>query len=268
MYFRPYVKGYFGYTNVYLDKTKKVTIPRTAFIEDDFTMIQHQFYLNLRINPGKGIELMPAFHYIALDYKTVFPEYSRKSGKYSFPKKKIRLRNYIGYLSVSKDFDLVKAGIFGSISNLNDVDQYQLGINFTAYPLGNTDFYSVSTLLGHHNDGSTTLVFDQLFGARLVNNLWLEISATFGELRNYHEKGGSVVYNIADQINFKGCGKLIWNLNPAVKLTLVYLYLSREDNYVNYVFDHYENARPVFRPEYHSYEYQNHIILAGVVWKF
>jgi len=259
---------YFGYTFFELSKTKKIIYHYQNLLEDNFTQRQHQFYVNAKIYLGKGFTLMPAFNYINLTYETIFPRYVGDVAANQYDRIKVEYNNVIGYLSLNKDYGKIKTGLFGAYSNLNDLDQYQYGINLTVFPFGGLQFYSTTSLLNHNNNGKNNFIIDQLFGIQLSKKWWLEVFATIGNLENYHEDAAFTVYNIPDKIKFKCGGKLIWNLNSSIRLNLQYLFLLRQEQYVQYVFGGLDGTEITIIPAYKSINYSNHIISGGIIWNF
>ena len=258
---------YGGYSLIRLDKNKLVKIEDTLSVDDNYPLNQHQFYLNGNIPLGKGFYVLPALNIILDRYETVMPQFDSTSFSYSFPVEKTRLDSYIGYLSVTKDFQIIKTSIFAAYSNLNKKEQFQAGFCLVAFPFGNLNFYLSSKLLNHRNAGHDNIVFEQMIGVRLFKPLWTEINATIGQLENYHENNAFVVYNIADKMRFKGGVKLIYTLNPRWMITAEYIYLLREGEYI-----FYEPVAPPIdmevEPVTMSQDFQNQFILIGLKWSF
>jgi tetratricopeptide (TPR) repeat protein len=258
---------YGGYSLVKLNKTKMAQIGDTLSVEDQYPLIQHQFYLNGNIPLGKGFSVMPALNIILDRFESVMPRLAEDSVSYLFPVEKTKLGAYIGYLSVTKDFQIVQTSLFAAYSNLNKVNQVQAGFRVVAFPFGNLKFYLSSALLDHINDGNSSIIFEQMLGIRLFKPLWTELNATFGRMENYHENNAFVVYNIADKMTFKGGVKIILMLTPGWIITGEYLYLQREGEYVEYSMvappDNTE-VKPVTKLQ----DFQNHIYLIGLKWSF
>jgi hypothetical protein len=258
---------YAGYSLVRFDKTKLVKIEDTLAVNDQYPLTQHQIYLGGSIPLGKGFSVLPAMNVILDSYETVMPQFDSVSFNYSFPLEKTRLNSYIGYLSVTKDFHIVQTSIFGAYSTLNKKEQIQAGFCIVAFPFGNLNFYLSSKLMNHRNDGEDQIIFEQMIGARLFKPLWTEISATFGQMQNYHENNAFVVYNIADKINFKGSAKLIYTLSSRWMITAQYSYLMREGEYIYYT-PVVPPAEMKVKPVTISQDFQNQFFLIGLKWSF
>lgn len=257
---------YAGYSLDRIDKNKLVKIGDNL-VNHHYPLTQHQFYVNGSIQLGKGFSLLPAMNVILDRYETVMPEFDVISLSYSFPVERTSLNSYIGYLSVIRDFQYFQASFFGAYSNLNRKEQIQAGIGILAFPLGNLDLYISSKLMDHRDDGQNNIIFEQMVGIRLFTPLWTEITATFGQMNNYHDNNAFVVYNIADKMNFKGGAKLIYTLNPRWMITAQYIYLLREGEYTTYsVTPPPEPPKAV--PSILSQDFQDQFILLGLKWSF
>jgi len=253
-----------GYSLVKLNKNKVVEIGDSLSVDDLYPLKQHQFYLSGRIPITENLFLQPAINYVMDDYTTVMPELSNDSMNYLFPVESFRLHSFIGYLSVTKDFNILQTGIFGAYSNLNDLNQYQGGFKATILPLGNLDLYFTSRLLGNFNESDLDIIFEQIAGARLFQTLWAEMNATFGRMENYHDRDAFVVYNIADVLKFKGGAKLIFVPSPRWTLSAEYIYFLRDGEYIYYSLDESENA---FSVTAHR-DFNTQVVIVGLKWKF
>jgi tetratricopeptide (TPR) repeat protein len=265
-----FIKGYGiygGYSLVRLEKNKQVKIGDSLFVNDKYPLVQHQFYLNGNIPLGKGFSVLPAMNVIMDRYETVMPQFDSNTFIYSFPVVKTRLNSYIAYLSITKDFQIVRTSIFGAYSNLNSREQIQAGFCILAFPFGNLNFYLSSKLMNHRNDGQNNIIFEQMVGARLFKPLWSEITATFGQMENYHENNAFVVYNIADKMSFKAGAKLMYALNPRWMITANYIYLMREGEYISYsVTPPPEPPKAI--PVTLQQGFHNQFVLLGLKWSF
>lgn len=260
--------AYAGFTHLHIRKNKQASIGDTMAVDDQYHISQDQFYVSGGVPLGrKGLSVSPAFNLVLDNYRVVEPQYNAESGLYSFPVVTKRLQAMIAYLELAKDFRIVKTSVFGAWSNLNEKTQYQAGFHLLAYPLGNLNFYLSSKLLNHSNNGFDQIIFEQMVGARLFRPLWTELSATFGEMRNYHENNAFVVYNFADDLKFKAGGKLIWVPGRRWKITAEYLFLLREGNYITYQ-DAGTAEDPAVLPITFSESFSNHLILIALNWKF
>jgi hypothetical protein len=264
---REFNRGYglrLVYTHIKLNKNKLVEIGDSLSVDDLYPVRQHQFYASGTIPAGKNYSVLPAFNFIMERYKTVMPRLAPDSVSYHFPVESFSPNYWIGYLSVTRDFQVVKVTFFGAVSDLNEVNQYQGGFRLEAVPFGSLNFYASTRLLDHINNGDHNLIFEQVVGARPVRSLLTEVSATIGTMENYHESCGFVVYNIDEKMTFKGEARLVYSFSPRWSATVNYLYLVRDGEYIRYELDEDENAVKVACRQ----DFQNQIILLGLNYIF
>jgi hypothetical protein len=253
-----------SYSNVTLNKDKIAEIGDTISLDDQYRLKQHQVYLSGNIPLGKGYSVLPAFNMVMGSYEQVMPQLKDDSSGYIFPLQEFSYTDYIGYLSVTKDFNIVQITLSAAYSNLNDKQQFQAGFQALVYPFGNLNLYSSSKLMNHMNDGVHHILFEQMVGTRFTRNLWAEVNATFGTMQNYYEKNAFVVYNIADEIEFKGGANIIYMIYPSWMITLEYIYLQRRGQYTYYSQQEDDEAVEVNAP----LDFGNNIFILGFNWKF
>jgi tetratricopeptide (TPR) repeat protein len=255
---------YGAYSFFKINKDKVAQIGDTMTVDDLYPLKQHQIYLNGSIPLGNGFSVLPAFNFLMERYETIAPQLASDSLNYQFPVKKFSNNYFIGYLSVTKDFNILVTTLFAAYSNLNSTRQFQGGVQATVFPFGNLNFYLTSKLISHLNDEENHFIYDQMVGFRLTRNIWGEVDATFGRMQNYYENNAFIVYNLTDEMKFKGSAKLIWMVKSRWEFTAAYLYILREGNYVHY---HSESGLdPV--PVTVTKDFSNNIYLLGLKWKF
>jgi len=264
-YGRAFGKGsgfYAAYSLIKLNMNKLVSIGDTLSVDDQYPLLQHQFYLSGNINLGKGFFLTPAVNVILDRYEKVMPQLAEDSLSYLFPLEKFSPLSFIAYLSVRKDFHIVQTSLFGSYANLNDKKQFQAGFQALVFPYGNLDLYFDTRILNHHNDGKNNIIFEEKAGLRLFKPLWAEVNATFGQMENYYDKQAYVVYNVIDRIRLKAGAKAIIILNPRMTLTAEYIFMAREGKYLSYNLTNTDKIVPVTK--YRDFENQVYLLTLQV----
>jgi hypothetical protein len=179
---------------------------------------QTQYYAALKLSPGAGFNIIPSFHYIyytspSLTYR------ERGSGlPFTIPLEKYNF--YTARLSTGKSFWLMDLNTGVSFSKLSNNKQIQQDITLSFFPLGNLNLYSQSTLYriseGENNNIANRLVYQEDIGFRINDNLWLEASAVFGEIKNMSTNESYIIYNGTETIT----GKYMFSfLFPLEKMT-------------------------------------------------
>jgi hypothetical protein len=167
--------------------------------------------------------------------------------------------NYSFGLSLQKDWGIYTTNLFASVSNLNNMKQTEIGASLTWYPKGNLNLYSSSTLTSCSDRSRKNIVFDQMAGFKVHNNIWLEGFATLGDINNFTENNGFIVYNNPDIIKFR-CG-----------LTPIFVF-KRFDFSIHYQYQSKEGISDIIKGPHNNintqyYNFQNHLIVGSIKWK-
>ncbi len=265
----PFLSIYHGFSNLNISKRKTIMNSNqdTAF---NYTVKQMEYYINADFQLSKGLKFTPAFHFISVKADLTNASFDTINLKYIYQNSSLNLNNYVVSLGLTKEFKRISANIFATYSNLNNSKQFQLGLSGTYFPFGNLDLYSNTTLAllntkakvvtpGSGGNREFRFIFDQMIGAKIISDLWLEASVSVGNLANYNEKNAFIVYNIADKIKFKSGISAIYSLNNNFELSLRYQFLSRESSYINYTDS--KSQQEILT------NYQNNTIIGGIKWK-
>jgi len=265
------ISMYLGYNNLQIFKLKQIAyldlenpgVPANNLIrseEGNYTLHQNGFYGNAGFLLKKGFIITPAIHYLNVKYQTIYlqvPGAGAVNQALKVVYKPTQINNIVVYLGLSKSFSVFNAGLFGSYSNLNDLEQYQGGASFSWFPKGNLDLYFTSKLTSSWEDNNNRLVFDQLLGFKVLPELWIESSVSFGQLLNYNENNAFVIYNSGDQINARFTANIIVPLNEKIELSCRYNFVKFESNWI---------SLGQLGTDIINTEYNNHLILGGITW--
>ena len=255
-----------GYSMTRLNKSRLAEIGDTLSVDDQYPLIQHEFYINSTIHPGKGFEILPAVNIIIDSYETVMPEPGIDSSNWLFPVEKQGGVSTIAYLSVSKHFKIVSTKVFTAFSNLGEEKQFQAGIQFKIDPFGNQALVMASAFLNHRDAGTNHFIFDQTIDIRISKKVYTGVTATFGEMNNYYESHARKVYNLFNKLTFKGSARLIIEPVPRLKITGEYRYLAGEGSYFYYEnLSGGENQDPAVT---NYKDFLSQVYLIGIKWAF
>jgi tetratricopeptide (TPR) repeat protein len=262
---------YHGYN--YINFTKLKSVKTNIIKTDEYHLVQNEYYLKGIININNKLNIIPAFHYINVNYTTFFPALDNSSmpPKWIFPEQTVKLNNFIGSLTVSKDFSIFSPSVSLSFSNLNNKYQSQAGFSFGIFPLGNLNFYSYTTATGffqgngigamfkNTNSSEKRIIISEVIGGKLYKNLWGTGSFILGNLSNFNDKNAFVVYNTTDKINYKFDVSLLYVISKSFEITLIYGFSEMETPLLRY-------TNPII---YNStyLKYQNNSIIGGIKWK-
>ncbi len=246
-----------NYTStLHIDNSKQIRIA-DEFISDNYHLYQNDVYVSSKILVAKGLTIEPAFHYIWVDFSTLFSQFDTSLNKVTMEHKNVYLKNYAASLSAEKRFSYFAINVSGAISSLNNARQRSGGIFFSAYPFGNFNLYSVTRFYYHKERRDNNFIAEQKIGGKLHKYLWAEIFGTYGSLKNYTEENAFIVHNINDAIKQRYGASLIIPFKQ-LRFTLKYQFIRRATNY------------SYFNEEVKTgiLKYNNHFLMAALAFQF
>jgi len=185
-----------------------------SFGVDGQEIRQHQYYISPSFTTRKGMVISPSFHFLHVGYQVPY----RVAGSPG-----PGAGNGIAYendfvnqmavgLNLARHTGPIKIHFAGLYSNLNNTNQLTGTAGITWYPLGNLDFYLGGNINAHIEDldkSEPTLIPDIIFGYGIASKVWIEITAAAGNMKNYTESNGYIVYNGLDWMKYKVLGNLV-----------------------------------------------------------
>jgi hypothetical protein len=262
---------YHGYN--YINFTKLKTSKTNIIKTDEYHLVQNEYYLKAIINIKNIINIIPAFHYINVSSTTFYPyiNTSTMPPKWVYPENTLKLNNFVGSLTISKDFSIFSPAVSLSFSNLNNTYQSQAGLSFGIYPLGNLDFYSFTSataffqgkgiggMFKNTASSQKRIIISETIGGKLYKNLWGTVSFYYGNMQNFNDKNAFIVYNTSDKINYKLDVSLLFVISKRFDISLTYGFSDMETPLLKYT-----------NPTTYSstyLKYQNNSIIGGFKWK-
>lgn len=169
--------------------------------EYQYSAIQNEYYAALSFLVARGFYITPAFH-----TQGVSVEGSSGNNKVL----SIQLVKWLGKIKVY-------AGYYNS--EINEQKQQQIEGGLVFYPMGNSSFYLQAQATGHEENSINTMIWSGKVGVKLFPTTWLDVFYTAGDMLNYSESNGYLLYNQWDVIKSKwGLG-----LNQYLGKHLLYL---------------------------------------------
>lgn len=179
----------------------------TVTVADGLKAGQNQYYLSPSITTPSGFTISPSVHVLGIGYQVI------TSGGNGFgPGSAVGLATQktnaiVGGLAIGQSAGPLDISLGGNYSNLNGEDQILVRGGLTWYPKGNLDLYLGGCLNAQTrmNELSTTthLIPQYLFGAGIASKLWIEVFGAHGDMLNYVEGNGYIVYNGLDRMKHK-----------------------------------------------------------------
>ena len=262
---------YHGYN--YINFTKLKTSKTNIIKTDEYHLVQNEYYLKAIINIKNVINIIPAFHYINVSSTTFYPyiNTSTMPPTWVYPENTLKLNNFVGSLTISKDFSIFSPSISISFSNLNNTYQSQAGLSFGIYPLGNLDLFSFTSATAFFQGkgiggmfkntpySEKRLILSETIGGKLYKNLWGTASFYYGNMQNFNDKNAFVVYNTSDKINYKLDVSLLFVISKRFDISLTYGFSDMETPLLRYT------NPTIYSTTY--LKYQNNSIIGGFKWK-
>jgi len=231
------------------------------------TTVQHQYYASVNIQLKHGLSIIPAFHFLNTTNTNYTFNYDTVTHGQYFTNGKTYLNSYLFYLGIVKECRLFTLGVSASYSNLNNKKQIQPGVSLIYYPFGNTNlytgsyvYYQMNKMPGKRGGKEENIVFSQKIGVKLFK-VWLEGTAMIGNLSEFNDAGGFVVYNNTDKIQQKFEGVLIIPLfKGKADISLRYQNVSFKSNIIRM-----KNKEDAYNKEFN---YINNLFIGGLSWRF
>ncbi|MDK2851798.1 MAG: hypothetical protein PWQ38_63 [Proteiniphilum sp.] len=158
---------------------------------------------------------------------------------------------------LNKRFIYTLPEIAVAYSNFGGIAQYQVKGSLTYYPLGNLNFYGItSAAMIHTPEGWTTeqYIFSQHLGVKLFRQIWLDANGSFGNHLNYITDRSFLVYDTYDPIKALAGLSLSWYMKK-ITLSTGYQWQQKEG---------YAYAET----DYSAYKYNNHLVNITLIWNF
>ncbi|MBN1337891.1 MAG: hypothetical protein JXA03_01130 [Bacteroidales bacterium] len=247
------------------------TVYRKALniFRDDYRLEQHQLYANSVIRVSNSWKIIPAVHFIFLSYETIYPVFEPAFaqsydtvptiGEYSVIKMSSNETDMVVSFGVVKPVKRTDVGLRASYSRLNKAKQYQMEGSLTWYPSGNLNTYTHSQIWVQKQNHNTYLLVQQSAGHRISSGIWAEANIQVGEMRNYNESNGFVVYNTGDQIKMKTGFNLIFLPGAKTEWTFRFNYYKLTGSSRKFTDINNFSAD--------SFDYNNYSITGGLIWK-
>jgi hypothetical protein len=169
-------------------------------------------------------------------------------------------------LSISKSAGLLDLQLGAWYANLNKKQQVQGRLGLTVYPLGNLNFYAGAFLNSQYEMTDSSGVLDFIpevhLGFTLAEKIWLDAYASFGDMTNYLEQNGAIVYNSYYEVIRKKAG-LTLSIPISEKGSLLYFggrWSARQSEFSTLDPEQTEIINPI--------PYNAISFYGGITWKF
>lgn len=231
----PELQTYQGVSLISVDATQQVNYQRQPKPDFRHSAIQQEYYGNLQYAPFLGWKIVPAWHLTRTSYEVRNFRYDGTLGLVS-DTLSMTSHDNLFWLGISKELRIFSIELNGALASFDGSDAWQTGLFVNVYPLGNLKLYTRSGLVAlRDGQDADHLIFHQSVGTRVLPSLWLDVSATIGNLRGYTEQNAFVLFNIPEDARFKTEALLTWAAGKHLELSLRYRLMRRTSSYLNYI---------------------------------
>jgi len=180
----------------------------TSYYLPDQQVFQHQYYISPQFTTPAGFVFMPMFHVIRVGHETVETGQGFQGGTNLWNEVYLYETDFVTGLGFQKglgSFDLLLGGWY---SKVNGADQIQNRLGITWFPLGNLNLYTGGSMNSQvestpEREGVIRIIPELLFGFSISEKVWFDLKAAMGEMTNYLENNGMIVYNSFSEITDK-----------------------------------------------------------------
>jgi hypothetical protein len=203
-------------------------------LETPLTTKQFEYYGNLNSDPGKYFNVFAALHYLHVTTQEVIPPPPGIPPPKTLEVFETSSDEFVYTAGVSKRFGNIEPGLSALYSDLSGGNQHREALTFTYYPFGNLALYSATGLILNSNRETqsagykSNFIFDEKIGFKISDNLWGEAVITAGNMLNYSENNGFIVYNVVDKMKYKIGSNLLVFISKNLEFSIRYLFISTE----------------------------------------
>jgi hypothetical protein len=237
------------------------------FLLEDQHVYQHQYYISPSITTKSGLTLMPMFHLLSI-HAQVPVDFGQgfQGGSSSVTLGYLDIMNYVSGLELRLSAGTLDLHLGAWYARLDKNDEVQNRLGLTWYPLGNLNFYAggyLNTQYEMSKSNELLRIIPELQMAYAIKEkIWLNLNVAMGEMTNYLEQNGSLVFNSLSDVIHK---KVVLTISVPLteKGSLIYLggrWTAHESNF--YPFD------PAIDQTTNKITYNALSIYGGVSWKF
>jgi hypothetical protein len=235
---------------------------------EDQRVRQLQYYFSPEFTLRSGTHFSPMIHILGIRSQVPYDSgmgYMGGSSQMGLGTlKQTGLVTGLGFSQAAGSLDLHLGTYY---SSLNGLKQFHGRAGFTWYPLGNLNLYAGAYVnsqfeLDRETAGPVRFIPEALFGFAIAEKVWFETRGSLGDMSNFLEYNGRVVYNSYTEVMEKKI-----NLTLSVPVT--------ESGSLLYLGGRWTANRSVFTPTYpdiggagNDIHYNAISIYGGVLWKF
>lgn len=177
---------------------------RNGFRKYPYAGNQIQYYVNAEYQTARGWKISPAYHYVYFKRINEWTESTLPPGTVRSELDTLVLNNYLLSGEVSKRIGNFKPSVCLTLGSLNFEKPIQGNASLTWYPEGNHNSFVSGSLTLHSQQNELEFIPGLTGGKRFGKSWFTDAGFTIGNMYNYSEYNGHLLFNISDVIQWKG----------------------------------------------------------------
>ena len=233
----------------------------------DQHVYQHQYGISPQFTTPSGYTIMPVFHLINVHFQSpVVLSQGYMGGSSQVGLAYFTENDLVTGMGFRKGICTVDLELGAYYATLNNTEQIQNRLGVTWFPTGNLNLYVGMFLNSQYElkegEGLFRTIPEILIGYAIGEKVWLDLKAVMGEMVNYTENNGMIIYNSYGEVIDK---KVTFSISIPVsdKGSLLYLggrWTSNRSEFIPY--------DPILAQSNNTITYNTFSIYGGISWKF
>ncbi len=177
----------------------------TGVIHPDQRVSQHQYYLSPQFTTQSGYTFKPMVHILGIRYQAAYESSMGFQGGTQWLMGSVKETDIVTGLSFKKNVGPVDLHLGGWYGALNNAEQFQGRAGFTWFPLGNLNLYAGGFFNSQYEiipdrKKVVRLIPEMMFGFAISGKVWFDLNGVMGDMTNYLENNGMIVYNSFSEV--------------------------------------------------------------------
>ena len=178
---------------------------QSAIYLPDQRLIQNQYYLSPRFTTRSGYTFIPMIQVLGIKQQVIYDNGQGSQGGGSPAVGTGNETDFVTGMGFRKNLGRVDLDLGGWYGHLNSARQIQGRAGFTWFPLGNLNLYTGGYFNSQYEvlpggEGLTRIIPEFLFGFGISEKVWVDLNGAVGEMTNYLEGNGMIVYNSISEV--------------------------------------------------------------------
>ncbi len=260
------IKGYSGLSLVLNNREEHIYSRNLLSLKDtahNYTLSQYQAYTGLTVTLPNHFNLLVGGQYMYYMQNKLYANYNSSSFSYKYHDSITSRNNLVTNISITKTYGKITPMLSFGLNEIDAISIMQYTAQASYFPIGNFNLNITGGFSISKDNSDTRNVYFTKIGGEITSKLWYDVYLYAGNLKNFTEGNGYVVYNISDKITMKTGLNLTYYLNQKWSVACRYDLLKRESSY-----DRYYITNTGSKAKSYIDNYLNHSFILNLLWKF